>query len=67
MAFAPEKSRLVHVDGRWEKLDTLAPDRYFQSTAEFRRVGNMFEIVTLDYWRKNYAYRMTAPRQRWRS
>ncbi len=26
----------------------------------------MFEIVTLDYWRKNYAYKMTAARQRWK-
>ncbi|MBM2845655.1 MAG: hypothetical protein HW407_967, partial [Bacteroidetes bacterium] len=35
-------------------------------TAEFRRVGNMFEIVTLDYWRKNYAYKMAAARQKWK-
>ena len=26
----------------------------------------MFEIVTLDYWRKNYAYKMTAARQKWK-
>jgi galactose-1-phosphate uridylyltransferase len=63
----PEKSRLVRWnDGRWERLDALPPDRYFESTAQFRRTGNMFEIVTLDYWRKNYAYKMTAGRQRWR-
>ncbi len=62
----PEKSRLIVRDGRWEKIDALQPDKYFETTAEFRRVGNMFEIVTLDYWRKNYAYRMTAPRQRWK-
>ncbi len=62
----PEKARLVVNDGRWDRVDALAPDRYFDSTAEFRRVGNMFEIVTLEYWRKNYAYRMTAARQRWK-
>ena len=63
----PEKSRLVRWgDGRWERLDALPPDRYFDTVAEFRRTGNMFEIVTLDYWRKNYAYKMTAGRQRWR-
>jgi galactose-1-phosphate uridylyltransferase len=62
----PEKARLIRVDGRWERLETLPPNRYFDSFAEFRRVGNMFEIVTLDYWRKNYQYRMTAPRQRWK-
>jgi galactose-1-phosphate uridylyltransferase len=63
----PEKSRLVcFPDGRWEKFDILPPDKYFETVAEFRRTGNMFEIVTLDYWRKNYAYKMTAARQRWR-
>ena len=62
----PEKSRLVHRDGRWDRLDALAPDRYMETGASFRRVGNMFEIVTLDYWRKNYAYRLSAARQQWR-
>lgn len=62
----PEKSRLIRRDHRWERLDIVPPDRYFETVAEFRRVGNMFEIVTLDYWRKNYAYKMTAARQRWK-
>lgn len=62
----PEKSRLIQHHDHWERLDTLPADRYFETTAEFRRVGNMFEIVTLDYWRKNYAYKMTHPRQRWK-
>ena len=62
----PEKSRLVLNNGQWQKIDFLPPDKYGQTTAEFRRVGNMFEIVTLDYWRKNYAYKMIAARQRWK-
>lgn len=63
----PEKSRLIkNGDCNWERIDVLAPNHYFDTTAEFRRVGNMFEIVTLDYWRKNYAYKMTASRQRWK-
>ena len=44
----------------------LPPDRYFDTVAEFRRTGNMFEIVTLDYWRKNYAYKLPASRLKWR-
>ncbi|MER3524183.1 MAG: DUF4921 domain-containing protein [Ignavibacteria bacterium] len=64
---APEKARLIrHPDGRWEQLTRLAPDTYFDTTAEFRRLGNLFEIVTLEYWRKNYAYKMTAVQQRWK-
>jgi galactose-1-phosphate uridylyltransferase len=62
----PEKSRLILRDGRWEQIDTLAPDKYTESVAEFRRVGNMFEIVTLDYWRKNYAYKLPAAKLKWR-
>jgi galactose-1-phosphate uridylyltransferase len=62
----PEKSRLVRRYDSWERWDNVPPDRFFETTAEFRRQGNMFEIVTLDYWRKNYAYKMTPARQRWR-
>jgi galactose-1-phosphate uridylyltransferase len=62
----PEKSRLVQRHGTWEKLDFVSPDRYTETIAEFRRVGNMFEIVTLDYWRKNYAYKIPPPRQQWK-
>ncbi len=62
----PEKSRLVLSNDQWQKIDFLTPDKYHDSTAEFRRAGNMFEIVTLDYWRKNYAYKMIAGRQKWK-
>jgi len=62
----PEKARLIRRDGQWETIETLAPDRYSETVAEFRRVGNMFEIVTLDYWRKNYAYKIPAQRLKWR-
>lgn len=62
----PEKSRLIRKEGSWERQDTLPAERYFDTAAEFRRTGNMFEIVTLDYWRKNYAYKITSARQRWK-
>lgn len=62
----PEKARLIRQGDRWEKIDFLSPEKYFDTTAEFRRTSNMFEIVTLDYWQKNYAYKMSAGRQRWK-
>jgi galactose-1-phosphate uridylyltransferase len=62
----PEKARLVRNGDGWQRVDNLTADRYAESVAEFRRVGNMFEIVTLDYWRKNYSYRMPHARLRWR-
>ncbi len=64
---APEKARLIlHGDGRWGYIATLSPDKYLEQPAEFRRIGNMFEIVTLDYWRKNYAYKLTQSQSRWK-
>lgn len=62
----PEKARLVRVDGRYETLRRLEPGRYFDTAAEFRRTGNLFEIVTIDYWKKNYGYRLNASQSAWR-
>ncbi|HVZ41417.1 MAG TPA: DUF4921 family protein [Candidatus Kapabacteria bacterium] len=53
---SPEKSRWVVRENRWSELVELPAAEYFDSVAEFRRVANLFEIVTLDYWKKNYGY-----------
>lgn len=53
----PEKSRLVRdPQDTWQKLIALPSSEYFNSIAEFRCVPNLFEIVPLDYWKKNYGY-----------
>ncbi|HVK40071.1 MAG TPA: DUF4921 family protein [Candidatus Kapabacteria bacterium] len=52
----PEKSRWVRTGGHWSELVGLPADRYNDSIAEFRCVPNLFEIVSLEYWRKNYGY-----------
>lgn len=62
----PEKARLVKQDGTYRSYVRLAPERYNDSVAEFRRVGNLFEIVTIDYWKKNYNYRLTKDAAAWR-
>jgi len=62
----PERSRLVKRNGSYEKLDRVPPDQYYSTEAEFRRVGNLFEIVSIDYWRKNYGLKMTASESRWK-
>lgn len=62
----PEKARLVLRNGQYETLFHCPPDQYGQTTAEFRRTGNLFEIVTIDYWKKNYAYRLNAGLTAWR-
>ncbi|MFT3859900.1 DUF4921 family protein [Micropruina sp.] len=53
----PEKSRLVrHADGTREvRYGTTAED-LFATVAEFRRVPNLFEILSYQYWNANYGY-----------
>ncbi|MBZ8178091.1 DUF4921 family protein [Corynebacterium sp. 3HC-13] len=52
----PEKARMVRIGDHWEILRGLLPDELASHPAEFRRVPNLFEIVSYDYWRENYQY-----------
>ncbi|HVM31741.1 MAG TPA: DUF4921 family protein [bacterium] len=60
----PEKSRLIRGRDGVQRLDQLGPDLYDQSQALFRRVANLFEIVTLDYWVKNHGFQPSAEQKR---
>lgn len=59
----PEKARMVRDgeggDGGWTVLDEVAPDALDDTTPEFRLFGNLFEIVSLDYWKANHGYRIS--------
>ncbi|MCC2594111.1 DUF4921 family protein [Tessaracoccus sp. OS52] len=59
----PEKARLVRSGDRWERLDGLPASALDRTTAEFRRVPNLFEILSLDYWEDNHGHRMPAERR----
>ncbi len=63
----PEKQRLVLQKGKYEKLDYLEAEEYYKTSAEFRRVPNLFEIVSLDYWRKNYNYKIHRDKLGWKN
>jgi len=65
-SIAPEKSRLVKLNGRYEILYYLSLEQFEENVAEFRRVANMFEIVTIDYWKKNYNYKLMRSVEQWR-
>ena len=53
----PEKSRLVRRDdGTWEQLDALPADKLGDTVAEFRRIPNLFEIVSYNYWHLNHGH-----------
>lgn len=52
----PEKTRLVRSDDEWTELRSLPADQLFETTAEFRRVPNLFEIVSYSYWVLNHGH-----------
>ncbi len=52
----PEKARLIRRGDRWEILKGVCADRLDDTVAEFRRIPNLFEIVSFDYWQANYGY-----------
>lgn len=55
----PEKARMVKsTAGDFEILPGVLPAALKDSVAEFRRVPNLFEIVTYDYWQKNFGFEM---------
>ena len=54
----PEKARLVKVGNKCTTLRHLQVDALLETVAEFRRIPNLFEIVSFDYWRKNFGYKL---------
>ena len=63
----PEKARVVRSDDGWETLLELPAEKLFTTTAEFRCIPNLFEILSFDYWRSNYGFELpesVARRQR---
>ena len=64
----PEKARLVtDNDGEVSILKGVSASDLNATEPEFRRVPNLFEIVSYDYWRANHGYTMdvtTAERMR---
>jgi galactose-1-phosphate uridylyltransferase len=61
-----EKARLVLEGGEFVQKKQLLPREAAQSVAAFRRIPNLFEIVTLDYWQKNYTYELSSENRAWR-
>lgn len=60
----PEKARVVRLeDGGWETRYRTPAEELSASVAEFRRIPNLFEILSYDYWHLNYGYEL-PPRVR---
>ncbi|GAA1474854.1 DUF4921 family protein [Corynebacterium felinum] len=61
----PEKSRLIAVDDSFTLHSGLSIEQQQRAPYEFRRVPNLFEIVTYDYWQANYQYEMDEHTRCW--
>lgn len=59
----PEKSRLVGDD--YDELRHVSAADLSSTVAEFRRFGNLFEIVSAEYWRENHGFRQPAAVVQW--
>lgn len=56
----PEKSRVVAgPDGAWRQLTGVRESELDATVAEFRRIPNLFEILSVDYWRANHGVQPT--------
>ena len=62
----PEKGRLVRENGQYKIMSRLDSDQVFSQSADFRRIPNLFEIVTTDYWRKNYNFQLQGENKEWK-
>lgn len=56
----PEKARLVRRGEVWELLRGLPAEELTSTVAEFRRIPNLFEILSYDYWHDNYGFELPA-------
>ena len=54
----PEKSRLIRTENGFQIRTGLSAAEVETEPALFRRVPNLFEIVTYEYWQANYEYCM---------
>jgi len=62
----PEKARVIRTRKGYELLEHLPASEYRDTTAVFRRIPNLFEIVTMDYWRLNHNYELSPRNRRWK-
>jgi galactose-1-phosphate uridylyltransferase len=65
-ATPPEKDRLVLDGAVYRSIPRMPAADLLKSHAAMRRIPNLFEIVTIDYWEKNYGYRLSDRNRAWK-
>lgn len=58
---------MIRVDGSWQELRGVLAERLRDSSAEFRLIPNLFEILSYDYWHLSHGYVPTAASHAWRT
>ncbi|MCS4490872.1 MULTISPECIES: DUF4921 family protein [unclassified Corynebacterium] len=62
----PEKARVIrHGENDFEIVEKPSFAEIDGTEAEFRRVSNLFEIVSYAYWQANYGFEMNAAQRSW--
>ncbi len=54
----PEKARVVRRDDGFATLRQVPASQLFATVPEFRRVPNLFEILSYDYWHLNHGHEL---------
>lgn len=53
----PEKARVIQTEsGEWQTLRHVPASQLFSQPAQFRRIPNLFEIVSYNYWNLNHGH-----------
>lgn len=52
----PESGRWIRSKAGWRYAEGLTLEEVLAAPAEFRRVPNLFEILSFDFWHMNYGY-----------
>jgi galactose-1-phosphate uridylyltransferase len=55
----PEKERLVKIGKKYIPFANVKPMMLEATRPAFRRIPNLFEIVTMEYWKKNFDFKIS--------
>lgn len=60
----PENIRMIKENSNYVLKHNLNYSGVMETEAEFRLIPNLFEIITYNYWVKNYSYKLTEESKR---
>ena len=61
-----EKSRVVREGQGYRVMEKQTAEQALSRSALFRRVPNLFEIVPMDFWKRNYGFRLSPLQRQWK-